>query len=264
MLCSCVCFPSDFGRTDGLHIPDDLHGRRNDRVWYGHVILLFSVVVPNFEKEQEETLELAWVQWYENFGSASRKDDNSVHVDPDFPTVLRDYFPRLYLPALDMGAAFDVVLVKNIICPAPLYDDISVPDEAIQRNGRGAPKATAPKAKVWLRVVACVWCLYSLTNSLSICSFCKEGGQEDEEETEEVQGIVSNLPIQIGVYFRYSLTVCLIHRLTCRVPAFQARICAQLHKCAATSRARSCTQASLQGVRLGRLSFVSPTCLCWK
>ena len=103
----------------------DLHGRRKDRVWYADVKLIFTVEALNAATEEMEKHDLAWVQWYENFGTAST--DSRVHIDPDFPPALRDHFPRIYLPEHENGASYEVVQIEKLICPAPVHDDVSVP-----------------------------------------------------------------------------------------------------------------------------------------
>ena len=81
---------------------------------------------------------MAWVQWYESFGGP-RDGSDRLHVDPDFPPALIDHFPRLYLPEYDLDAQFDVILVRDIIAPAPICPDLSLmhyspADEAAARE----------------------------------------------------------------------------------------------------------------------------------
>ena len=70
----------------------------------------------------EEEHDLAWIQWYEALGTWNT--DTRVHKDPEFPESLGHHFPRIYLPEPNLGAAYNVILVQNIIAPAPVCDDV--------------------------------------------------------------------------------------------------------------------------------------------
>lgn len=114
---------ADEGHSTQLDLAD-LGGGRQDRVWYAEVLMLFSVTIKG-GTATEQKINMAWVQWYERFGAPSEKDPRQ-HVDPDFPAVLDEYFPRLFLPEYELGAAYEEELVQSIIAPAPLCKDLSI------------------------------------------------------------------------------------------------------------------------------------------
>jgi hypothetical protein len=103
---------------------DDLLGQEQGRVWYAEVIMLFSM---DFKSDEHSQQDFAWVQWYEPFGGP-RDGSKRRHVDPDFPTWLEDYFPRMYLQehTRQTGASYEIILVQDIISPAPITDDLSL------------------------------------------------------------------------------------------------------------------------------------------
>ena len=118
-----LLFWTDYGREDPIQIPADLSGKRKGRIWYADVKLLFSVTVRDSRTQEDHTHDLAFIQWYENFGTSQ---DGRVHQDPDFPSSLTNYFPRIFLPEYSLGACYDVILVKHLLCPCPLSVDVSV------------------------------------------------------------------------------------------------------------------------------------------
>jgi hypothetical protein len=135
---------TDYGREDPIRIPDDLHGRRTDRVWYAEVKMLLKVVCcPSSDSDQEALqLDLAFIQWYENFGT-SVGADKRVHQDPNFPPALAQYFPRIYLTEPRLKPSYDVIEVSKIIAPAPISDDVSLLADA------PASTARRQRSKAW-------------------------------------------------------------------------------------------------------------------
>jgi hypothetical protein len=139
---------TDYGREDPICIPDDLHGRRTDRVWYAEVKLLLKVFCNPSDDSEGRVIDLAFIQWYENFG-VSVGADKRVHKDPNFPSALAQYFPRIYLTEPRLKPSFDVIEVSKIIAPAPISDDVSLladaPASTIRRR-RGKAR-TGQKGK---------------------------------------------------------------------------------------------------------------------
>jgi len=113
--------------------------------------------------------DLAWVQWMENLGTS--QTDPRVYTDPEFPAALTPYFPRIYLPEYKLGAAYDVILTKYIIGPAPASDDISQCQSlptAVIRKGKGTK---SKKVKLQIRISV-------------LCCAGREGGREGGREPE--------------------------------------------------------------------------------
>jgi hypothetical protein len=102
----------------------DLLGQQQARVWYAEIIMLFSMDLVGDTVTQKD---FAWVQWYEPFGGTAAGSGRR-HVDPDFPIWLEEYFPRIYLPehTRQTGASYEIIVVQDIIGPAPITDDLSV------------------------------------------------------------------------------------------------------------------------------------------
>ena len=111
---------------DGLDI-SDLYPTKEGRVWYAHVILLFQVRVEEDTEKgpKASTKDLAYVTWYERLGSCAKEETRKFN-DPDFPAVLGDLFPRIYLVEPDLDPCYAVIPVEDIISPAPIHDDVSV------------------------------------------------------------------------------------------------------------------------------------------
>jgi hypothetical protein len=137
---------ADNGRSQPIKIPHDLHGRRKDRVWYAEVLLLFRITLWNDALCSEEEHDLAWIQWYEALGMSNT--DTFVHKDPEFPESLGHHFPRIYLPEPNLRAAYYVILVQNIIAPAPVCDDVSLVRVSPTPKRRGKQGSMAAQAKV--------------------------------------------------------------------------------------------------------------------
>ena len=143
-----VSAATDYGIHEPLEIPGDLHGRRKDSVWYTEVKMFFTCSFRTQELEHPKDYDFAWIQWYEAFGTSSAADAR-VHRDPNFPDSLRKYFPLLYLPECNMGTSYDVILVSNIIAPAPVCDDVSLmrevaPKAPLKNKNVVKPKVATP------------------------------------------------------------------------------------------------------------------------
>ena len=147
--CSDVVVSSPF--NDGGCVPDrveisDLFPRKEGKVWYAHVLMLFQVTMIDTEEGLEEsTHDLAYVTWYERLGSCTREETRRFR-DPDFPAALVNLFPRIFLVEPDLEPSYAVIPVADIIAPAPTHDDVSVRhitavDDANSRNLTGAGRA---------------------------------------------------------------------------------------------------------------------------
>lgn len=112
----------------------DLLAEERARVWYADVIMFFSMILdPASEEEQL----FAWVQWYEPFGGP-RDGSDRRHVDPDFPSWIENFFPRVYLQeqTRKTGASYEIIRASDIIGPAPITDDLSLMHYSAEEEAR--------------------------------------------------------------------------------------------------------------------------------